>query len=206
MKYNFLIVIVVSFSHVVLSQHNFSTYMGHESVLEAIAVTSDIIKERTADFEKKAEKKPLMFLQVKKKIGELNRVSNNLSRYITDLQSDVGKERILYELIEDDVYERMLFGYDGSFTPKLHLLKVKIDSLYMLSNAINVHQLTHLNDFSDHHFKTTVDFYDQDENKVDYFNYLFYDKSNYGIMMSMNYLLLDVKTFQLLYFRTVMAY
>ncbi|WP_159284536.1 hypothetical protein [Tenacibaculum maritimum] len=55
------------------------------------------------------------------------------------------------------------------------------------------------------HFKTNGDYYNE-EDKIDYFNYLFYDKSNYGIMMSLSYLLLDVKTFQLLYLGTVTGY
>ena len=47
---------------------------------------------------------------------------------------------------------------------------------------------------------------DFDKNELNYFQYYFYDKSNYGIMMAMNCLLLDVKKFQLLFYSTVMRY
>ncbi|WP_170245918.1 hypothetical protein [Tenacibaculum adriaticum] len=204
-KITFLFFIVCA-SFNLNAQHNFSTYSAHHSIKEAINVSKDVIKARTLDFEKKAEDKPLMFFQVKQKIGELNRVSNNLSSYIEIIQKEVDSERVLYELLEDDFYEKVLFTNRGGLSLKGSQLKIKIDSLYQLSTKINVHGLTHLNDFADNHFKTNVDYYDGEENKIDYFNYLFYDKTNYGMMMAMNYLLLDVKTFQLLYFGTVMSY
>ena len=69
-----------------------------------------------------------------------------------------------------------------------------------------MHKLSQLDNFYNDHFKTDDVFYDFEENELDYFQYHFYDKSNYGIMMAMNCLLLDVKTFQLLFFGTVMRY
>ena len=71
---------------------------------------------------------------------------------------------------------------------------------------MNVHKLSQISNFADSHFKTSDVFYDFDENELNYFQHLFYDKSNYGIMMAMNCLILDVKTFQLLYYGTVMSY
>ena len=204
-KTTFLFFIIWA-SFKISAQHNHSTYSAHKSITEAINVSSNIIKARTLDFEKKAEDKPLMFFQVKQKIGELNRLSNNLSAYIETIQKEVDSERVLYELLDDDFYEKVMFTNRGDLSPKANKLKIKIDSLYDLSVKINVHGLTHLKDFANNHFKTNTDYYDADENKINYFNYLFYDKTNYGIMMTMNYLLLDVKTFQLLYFGTVMSY
>ncbi|MDY0780704.1 hypothetical protein [Tenacibaculum sp. IB213877] len=187
------------------AQYKFSSYAAHNSIKEAIGVSSDIIKARTLDFEKKADDKPLMFHQVKKKIGELNRLSNNLVGYIEKIQKEVDSERVLYELIDDDFYENLLFTSRGDLSSKGEKLKIKIDSLYNFSSTINIHRLTHLDNFIDEHFNTKGVFY-ADEREIDFFEYLFYDKSNYGMMMTMNYLLLDVKTFQLLYFGTVMSY
>ena len=188
------------------AQYNYSTNTAHISVLKAIGVTNDVIKARTEDFEKKAALKPLFFLNTKTKIGELNRLSNNLSYYIEDLQKEANTERILFDLLEEDFYEKVLFDAEGSLNPKGKKLKVKIDSLYRVSKQINIHGLSQLSNFSDAHFNTTKDYADTYGKKLDYFENLFYDRSNYGIMMSMYFLLLDVKTFELLYFQTVMSF
>jgi hypothetical protein len=188
------------------SQHKFSTYTAHKSITEAIRINNELIAGRTSFFEKKAEDKPLMFQNTKIKVQEFNRLSNNLSKYIEKLQNEVNTEQVLYEMLTDGFYKNILFKDSKKLSFKGEKLKVKIDSLYDHSVKINIHKLSQLDNFYKRHFKTDVVFYDFDENELDYFGYHFYDKSNYGIMMAMNCLLLDVKTFQLLYFGTVMSY
>ncbi|WP_272151201.1 hypothetical protein [Tenacibaculum aiptasiae] len=188
------------------SQHKFSTYSAHKSITEAIRINSELIAGRTSFFEKQAEEKPLMFQKTKTRIEEFNRLSNNLSEYIERLQSEANTEQVLYDLLEDDHYKNILFRRGGALSFKGVRLKVKIDSLYNHSVKINVHKLSQLENFYNGHFKTNDVFYDHDGNEIDYFKYRFYDKTNYGIMMSMNCLLLDVKTFQLLYYGTIMSY
>lgn len=188
------------------AQHSFSTYKAHESMMDAIRVQSDLIEGRTSFFEKQAEKKPLMFQKTKVRVGELNRLSNNLSKYIERIQKEVGTESILYDLLEKDAYKNTIFKSNGRLTYKGTKLKRKIDSLYTCSKGVNVHKLSQLENFYEARFNTHKDYFDFDQNKIDYFNHLFYDKSNYGMMMAMNYLLLDVKTYQLLYYGTIMSY
>ena len=188
------------------AQYDFSSNTAHNSIVQSIEVSNDVIKARTLDFEKKTAGKPLMFVDIKQKISALNMLSNNLSKYIEDVQKEVDTERVLYELIEDDFYENILFTADGELSSKGMKLKIKVDSLFQLSKKINIHSLTHLDDFVNNHFDTNAVYYDAEERKVSYFEHLFYDKTNYGIMMMMNYLMLDVKTFQLLYFGTIMSY
>lgn len=194
------------FSIPLLAQHKFSTYRAHHSLHEAITMSSEVIEGRTLDFEKKAEGKPLMFQSEKVKIGELNRIANNLSKFIEKTQEDVNSERVLYDLLDDYHYRDLFFDEYDQLTYKGDSLKTKIDSLYNYSLKINIHQLSQLENFSNNHFKTSADYYDDDGQKINFFNYVFSDKSNYGMMMAMNYLLLDVKTFQLLYFGTIMTY
>jgi len=143
---------------------------------------------------------------VKHKIVELNNISNSLSNVISSMQKEVGSERVLYELLEDDFYEKILFTNSGNLTKKGQMLKVNIDALYQVTKKINVHGLTGLSDFADIHFNTAEVYYDAQEKKINYFEYLFFDTSNYGIMMTLNSILLDVKIFQLMYYRTVMSY
>lgn len=189
-----------------IAQHSFSTYKAHESMMDAIRVQSDLIEGRTSFFEKQAEKKPLMFQKTKVRVGELNRLSNNLSKYIERIQKEVGTESILYDLLEKEAYKNTIFKSNGRLTYKGTKLKRKIDSLYTCSKGVNVHKLSQLENFYEARFNTHKDYFDFDQNKIDYFNHLFYDKSNYGMMMAMNYLLLDVKTYQLLYYGTIMSY
>lgn len=193
-------------SVVMQAQYDFSSNTAHNSIVQSIEVSNDVIKARTLDFEKKAAGKPLMFVDIKKKISALNMLANNVSKYIEAVQKEVDTERVLYELIEDDFYENILFTADGGLSSKGMKLKIKVDSLFQLSKKINIHSLTHLDSFANNHFDTNVVYYDAEERKVSYFEHLFYDKTNYGIMMMMNYLMLDVKTFQLLYFGTIMSY
>ncbi len=206
MKGKLILFFVFSVSFCGFSQHKFSTYFAHKSITEAVRVNNELITGRTSFFEKQAEEKPLMFQNTKTKIEELNRLSNNLSKYIEALQNEVNTEQVLYDMLGDDVYKDILFENSKDLGFKGGKLKTKIDSLYSHSVKINVHKLSQLENFYKGHFKTDVIFYDFDENELDYFGYHFYDKSNYGIMMAMNCLLLDVKTFQLLYFGTVMSY
>lgn len=187
------------------AQYKYSSNTAHISIVQSIKLNNDIIKERTANFEKKAATKPLMFVNVKKKISALNYASNDLSAFIKEIQEEVNVDNVLYELREEGFYENILFK-DDKLSERGKKLKTKIDNLYQISKAINVHGLTNLSDFAKEHFDTTEIYYDAYENKVSYFRYVFYDKTNYGIMMTMNYLLLEVKVFQLLYYRTVMAY
>ena len=188
------------------AQYNYSSSTAHISLAKAIKVNNDIIKERTANFEKKAANKPLMFVNVKKKISALNIEANNLSLYINKIQKEVNSERVLYELIEDDFYEKILFTSDGELSLKGKNLREKINSLYEVGKVVNVHELTGLTDFLEGHFNVKEVYYNAQEKEVDYFEYVFFDRSNYGIMMTMDYILLDVKLFQLMYFRTVMSY
>ena len=188
------------------SQHKFLTYSAHKSITEAIRINNELIAGRTSFFEKQAEEKPLMFQKTKTRVVEFNRLSNNLSKYIEKLQKEANTEQVLYDLLVDDFYENILFEKEEGLSYKGKRLKVKIDSLYNHAIKINVHKLSQLENFYNGHFKTNDVFYDHDGNEIDYFKYHFYDKSNYGIMMSMNCLLLDVKTFQLLYYGTVMSY
>ena len=188
------------------SQHKFLTYSAHKSITEAIRINNELIAGRTSFFEKQAEEKPLMFQKTKTRLVEFNRLSNNLSKYIEKLQKEANTEQVLYDLLVDDFYKNILFEKGEGLSYKGRRLKVKIDSLYNHAIKINVHKLSQLENFYNGHFKTNDVFYDYDGNEIDYFKYHFYDKSNYGIMMSMNCLLLDVKTFQLLYYGTVMSY
>jgi len=188
------------------AQQSHSSFSAHKSLADAIRINNEIIEGRTLFFEKQAEKKPLMFQKTKLRVSELNRLSNNLSKYIVELQSKVNTERVLYDLLESEHYKELLFSYDNALSYKGKKLKRKIDSLYNHALKINVHKLSQLENFYEARFNTEGDFFDSEQNKLNYFDYLFHDKSNYGIMMAMNYLLLDVKTFQLLYFGSVMSY
>lgn len=206
MKNKLVFFVVVLAGLTLNAQHDFSTYNAHKSLERSIRVSNDVIEGRTAFFERQADEKPLMFQKTRQRIGELNRLANNLSKYIESTQEEVNAERVLYNLLVDDFYENLLFHANGSLTNKGKRLKIKIDSLYQISVRINVHRLSQLENFYEDHFKTNGEYYDHDGNSISYFDQLFYDKTNYGIMMSMNYLLLDVKTFQLLYYGTVMSY
>lgn len=187
------------------AQYKYSSNTAHISIVQSIKLNNDIIKERSANFEKKAAAKPLMFVNVKKKISALNYASNDLSAFIKEIQEEVNVDNILYELREEGFYENILFT-DDKLSERGRELKVKIDALYQMTKVINIHRLTNLSDFAKEHFDTSEIYYDAYENKVNYFRHVFYDKTNYGIMMNMNYLLLEVKVFQLLYYRTVMSY
>lgn len=200
------IILAVFLSVNSFAQHNFSTYYAHKSLERSIRVSNDVIEGRTAFFERQADEKPLMFQKTRVRIAELNRLSNNLSKFIVSTQEEVNSERVLYDLLEEGFYKKILFKNNGNLTPIGNKLKIKIDSLYSISAQVNVHRLSQLENFYEDHFKTNGEYYDHDGNKISYFEQLFYDKSNYGIMMSMNYLLLDVKTYQLLYYGTVMSY
>ena len=200
----FFTLLIISFT--IYSQYKFSTYTAHKSITKAIRVNNELILGRTAFFEKQMEKKTLMFQATKIKIQEFNRLSNNLSKYIEKLQNEVNTEQVLYDILTNGFYNDILFKNNKNLTFKGQKLKVKIDSLYNHSIKINVHKLSQLENFYKEHFNTSEVYYDFDENQLNYFQYHFYDKSNYGIMMAMNCLLLDVKTFQLLYYGTVMSY
>lgn len=200
-----IVFIITLFSVTIHAQYKYMTHTAHYSIEKAIKISNDVIDGRTLFFEKKAENKPLMFQKTKVMLGELNRLSNNIAKYIVKTQDEVNREQVLYDLLEKGFYKRVIFKDNGGLTKKGDSLKMKIDSLYNHSKRINVHQLSQLENFYEEHFKTDADFYEE-EKKISYFDYLFYDKSNYGMMMTMNYLLLDIKTFQLLYFGTVMNY
>ena len=188
------------------AQHDFYTHTAHASIIKAIEVTNDVIKARTKAFEKKALAKPLMFVNTKKKVSEVNRISNNLSYYIEAIQKQADTERVLHNMLDEDFYEKLLFDQRGNLNAKGEKLKIKVDSLYQIAHRVNIHDLTHLSDFANNHFKTDKDYYDNYDIKIDYFKYVFSDRSNYGIMMQLYCLLLDVKTFELLYFQTVMSF
>ncbi|WP_233861040.1 hypothetical protein [Tenacibaculum piscium] len=206
--FTFIIAFIFCFSSSLngFSQHKFATYTAHQSITEAITLSDKMILGRTLFFEKQAQEKPLMFQHTSVKIGQLNRLSNNVSKYIEELQNQVNTEQILYEMLAENHYKNLLFANDKTLSFKGNQLKIKIDSLYNYAVKINGHQLSQLENFYKGHFKTDTIFYDFDEHELNYFEYLFFDTSNYGIMMAMNCLLLDVKTFQLLYFGTVMSY
>jgi hypothetical protein len=206
MKCKLVVIFIVALCSSVFAQHDFSTFYAHKSLIRSISVSDDVIQGRTAFFEKQADEKPLMFHKTRKRIGELNRLSNNLSKFIIQTQKEVNTERVLYDLLDEDFYRKILFKNNGGLTTKGKLLKIKIDSLYNISVRVNVHRLSQLENFYEEHFKTNGEYYDYDGNPISYFEQLFFDKTNYGIMMSLNYLLLDVKTFQLLYYGTVMSY
>lgn len=205
MKGKFVLLIIGLISLNCASQHKYKTFTAHKSIVDAIRINDEIIQGRTAFFEKQAEKKPLMFQKTKVRISELNRLSNNVSKYIESIQKEVNTEMILYELLAKNKYETTLFSAPGKLSSKGRKLKIKLDSLYNYSIKINVHQLSQLENFYNDKFKTAATYYEY-EKEINYFEYLFYDKSNYGMMMAMNCLLLDVKTFQLLYYGTVMSY
>ncbi len=188
------------------SQHKFTSYSAHRSITMAIRVNNEIIAGRTAFFEKQSEEKPLMFQHTKMKIAGLNKVSNILSKYIETLQKEINTEQILYNMLAEDTYKKMLFTSNNELSFKGRKLKLKIDDLYAFAVKINGHKLSQLDNFYKNHFKTDTIYYDFEENQLNYFEYHFTDKSNYGIMMALNYLLLEVKTFQLLYYGTVMSY
>ena len=188
------------------AQYKLSTYTAHKSITEAIRINTEVIAGRTSFFEKQAAQKPLMFQKTKIILAEFNRLSNNVSKYIEEIQSKVNTEQVLYDMLTNGFYKNILFQSNNELTFKGDQLKIKIDSLYNYSIKMNVHKLSQISNFADSHFKTSNVFYDFDENELNYFQHLFYDKSNYGIMMAMNCLILDVKTFQLLYYGTVMSY
>ncbi len=188
------------------AQYKYITNTAHHSLEKAIYINNEVIEGRTAFFEKQAEEKPLMFQKTKVRIGELNRLSNNVIKYIHEIQKEVNTERVLYNLLDDSFYKKLIFDSNGKLTKTSHKLKIKIDSLYNYSITINIHKLSQLEGFSKDHFKTNNDYYDYKERKLTYFENLFYDTSNYGIMMTMYCLVLDVQIFQLLYYGTVMRY
>ncbi|SNR14802.1 hypothetical protein [Tenacibaculum jejuense] len=202
-----IILVVFLFLTLILSgQHQYVTNKGHESLEKAIYVSHEIIEGRTAFFERQAEEKPLMFQKTKVLIGELNRLSNNVKSFIDTIQKEVNTERVVYDLLQENHYKKLLFTPQGKLTKRAKKLKVKLDSLYNFSLRVNVHKLSQLENFTKEHFKTDNEYYDFEEQKLSFFDHLFYDKTNYGIMMSMYYLILDVQTFQLLYYGTVMSY
>ncbi len=200
------LIVFLFLSLIIKAQHQYVTNKGHESLEKAIYVSHEMIEGRTAYFERQAEEKPLMFQKTRVLIGELNRLSNNVKSYIDTIQREVNTERVVYDLLEENFYKKILFTPQGKLTKRAKRLKIKIDSLYNFSLKVNVHRLSQLENFSKEHFKTDNEYYDFDENKLTFFEHLFYDKTNYGIMMSMYYLTLDVQTFQLLYYGTVMSY
>lgn len=205
-KYLICVLSIFTLMYEVKAQNNFSSYQAHTSVQQAIGVTSDIIKGRTLFFEKQAEKKPLMFVKTKKSISDLNRIANSISRSIDSVQKVVNPERILLGLLDDNHYQNIFFDENGDLTIFGIELQDKVSALYKVNKKINVHKLTHLDDFMEKHFKVDNEYYNEEGDQIDYFHYMLHDKSNYGIMLSMNLLLLDVKTYQLLYYGTVMNY
>lgn len=188
------------------SQYNHTSNTAHISIINAINLHNNIIEERLENFEKKTKSKPLMFVNVKRSISDLNNAANNLNHFITAIQDEIGSEKVLYELVADDLYENTLFNSSGELSEKGKELKKGIVGFYQAGQKINIHGLTGLSDFMNQHFNTNETYYDAQENKIDYFQHLFYDRSNYGIMMTLNYLLSDIKVFQLLYYRSVMSY
>lgn len=205
MKSKLTLLVFLFISVVAFSQYRYKTFKAHTSIAKAIQMYNEVIEGRTLHFEKKADEKPLMFQKTRIRVAELNRLAKNLSVYINKLQAEANKDQILYDLREREFYKNILFKSKGKLTYKGQKLKVKIDSLYDCVTKINVHKLSQLENFYVDNFKTDAVFY-QEENEINYFEHLFYDTSNYGIMMAMNYLLLDVKTFQLLYYGTIMNY
>lgn len=201
-----IIVIFLFWSLIVNAQYNFSSYNAHNSIIQSINTSNNIIQARTKYFEKKLEEKPLLYLREKNHISKLNHISNSVSNWIKKIKLEADTERVLYDLLDQDFLKNIIFSNDGQLTLKGEKLKIKLDSLHLVNKQINLRGYTHLKDFTSEHFKTDSDFFDEEGNKVDYFNYLFYDKSNYGILMSLNILLLDVKTNQLLFYGTVMHY
>ncbi|MCD8411358.1 hypothetical protein [Tenacibaculum finnmarkense] len=188
------------------SQHKFTSYSAHTSITTAIRINNEIIAGRTAFFEKQSQEKPLMFQHTKLKISGLNKVSNILSKYIETLQKEINTEQILYNMLAEDAYKKILFTSNNELSFKGRKLKLKIDDLYAFAVKINGHKLSQLDNFYKDYFKTDTIYYDFEENQLNYFEYHFTDRSNYGIMMALNCLLLEVKTFQLLYYGTVMSY
>ncbi|CAM1345084.1 hypothetical protein [Tenacibaculum amylolyticum] len=188
------------------AQYTFDTYIAHKSLVNSIRISSDIIEGRTTFFEKQSEEKPLMFQKTKVRMGELNRIANNLSKYIEKTQKEINSERVLYDLIDQDAYRKIFFKSNGRLTASGLDLKRKIDSLYVQAKNVNVHALSQLENFYEGHFKTNGEYYNHDGEEISFFDRLFYDKSNYGMMMAMNYLMLDVKMYQLLYYGTIMSY
>ncbi len=190
----------------VKAQHQFTTNVAHESLVEAIRINHDVIQGRTTFFERQAEEKPLMFQKTRVLIGELNRIANNLKDFIDKIQEEVNTERVIYDLLDEDHYSVLIFSKNGKLTQRGEKLKTKIDSLYTQGHKINIHQLSQLKNFANDHFKTDVTYFDFNEKELSFFDNLFYDKSNYGMMMSMYCLFLNVQNFQLLYYGTVMSY
>ncbi|MCG8858220.1 hypothetical protein [Tenacibaculum finnmarkense] len=188
------------------SQHKFTSYSAHRSITTAIRINNEIIAGRTAFFEKQSQEKPLMFQHTKLKIAGLNKVSNILSKYIETLQKEINTEQILYNMLAEDTYKKILFTSNNELSFKGRKLKLKIDDLYAFAVKINGHKLSQLDNFYKDYFKTDTIYYDFEENQLNYFEYHFTDRSNYGMMMALNCLLLEVKTFQLLYYGTVMSY
>lgn len=204
--YQFFIVLFLFSNLSIQSQHSHTSNTAHISIINAINVHNNIIEERLENFEKKTESKPLMFVNVKRSISDLNYAANNLNLFITSMQDEIGSERILYQLLADDFYEKTLFNSAGGLSEKGKELKRRIMAFYQAGHKVNIHDLTGLSDFVNQHFNTNEAYYDGQENKIDYFDYLFYDRSNYGIMMTLYYLVSDIKVFQLLYYRSVMTY
>lgn len=188
------------------AQYTFDTYIAHKSLVNSIRISSDIIEGRTAFFEKQSEEKPLMFQKTKVRMGELNRIANNLSKYIEKTQKEVNSERVLYDLLDQNAYKKIFFKSNGRLTSNGLNLKRKIDSFYVQAKNVNVHALSQLENFYEGHFKINGEYYNHDGEEISFFDRLFYDKSNYGMMMAMNYLMLDVKMYQLLYYGTIMSY
>ena len=63
MSTNYKIFILFLFkSFFIHAQYSYTSNIAHISIKEAIAVNNDIIRERSANFEKKAANKPLMFV------------------------------------------------------------------------------------------------------------------------------------------------
>ncbi|MEX6627111.1 hypothetical protein [Tenacibaculum salmonis] len=206
MKVRFLLIYMLFLAFNGFTQHKLTTYSAHKSITNAIRINNELIIGRTAFFEKQSEEKPLMFQNTKMKIAGINWLSNDLSKYIETLQKEINTEQILYDMLKDGVYQKELFTDNHTLSFKGKKLKSKIDNLYELAVKANIHKLSQLENFYKGHFKTDAVFYGFDENQLDYFQYHFSDTSNYGIMMALNCLLLDVKTFQLLYYGTVMSY
>lgn len=206
MKVCFVLLYMLLLTASGFAQHKFTTYTAHKSITNAIRINNELIIGRAVFFEKQAAEKPLMFQNTKMKIAEINWLSNNLSKYIETLQKEINTEEILYDMMAEGIYEKELFTKNHTLSFKGKKLKSKIDDLYAVAVKVNVHKLSQLENFYKAHFKTDAVFYDFDENKIDYFQYHFHDTSNYGIMMALHCLLLEIKTFQLLYYGTVMSY
>lgn len=188
------------------AQHNLRTYSVHKPITDAIQMSKELIIGRIVFFDKQLERKPLMFKNTKVQILQISQACNILSKEIEALQKEINTKKILSNEIPEGVYEKKLFTKNNTLNNKGKSLKSKIDYLYAAAVKTNIHDVSVLENFYTTHFKTDAVFYDFDKNEINYFDYYFQDMSNYGIMMSLNCLLLDIKTFQLLYYGTVMSY